>query len=58
MQRQYLPGLNPVAGTTVDLTIGFARAGLVTSRVIIRDQRDVYAGITSGAKLETPEATN
>jgi hypothetical protein len=50
-------GVNPVAGTTVDLTIGFARAGLVTSRVIIRDQRDVYAGITSGAKLETPATT-
>ena len=46
-------GVNPVAGTTVDLMIGFARAGLVTTRVIIRDQRDIYAGITSGAKLET-----
>lgn len=50
-------GVNPVAGTTVDLTIGFARAGLVTERVIIRDQRDIYAGITSGAKLAAPEAT-
>ena len=46
-------GVNPVAGTTVDLTIGFARAGLVTVRAIIRDKRDVYAGVTSGAKLET-----
>ena len=45
-------GVNPVAGTTVDLTIGFARAGLVTERVIIRDQRDIYAGITSGANLK------
>jgi hypothetical protein len=50
-------GVNPVAGTTVDLTIGFARAGLVTTRVIIRDQRDIYAGITSGAKLETAATT-
>jgi hypothetical protein len=50
-------GVNPVAGTTVDLMIGFARAGLVTTRVIIRDQRDIYAGITSGAKLETAATT-
>lgn len=50
-------GVNPVAGTTVDLTIGFARAGLVTERVIIRDQRDIYAGITSGAKIEAPVTT-
>jgi hypothetical protein len=48
-------GVNPVAGTTVDLTVGFARSGLVTVRAIIRDQRDVYAGITSGTKLVTPE---
>jgi hypothetical protein len=50
-------GVNPVAGSHVDLTIGFARAGLVTVRVIVRDQRDIYAGVTSGAKLATP-ATN
>ena len=50
-------GVNPVAGTTVDLTIGFARAGLVTERVSIRDQRDIYAGITSGAKIEAPVTT-
>jgi len=49
-------GANPIAGTTVDLTVGFARAGLVTVRAIIRDQRDVYAGITSGAKLAAPDA--
>ena len=50
-------GVNPIAGKTVDLTVGFARAGLVTVRAIIRDQRDVYAGITSGAKLAATEAT-
>lgn len=44
-------GVNPVAGTNVSLTIGFARAGLVTVNVIIRDKRDDYAGVTSGAKL-------
>jgi hypothetical protein len=46
-------GVNPVAGTNVDLTIGFARAGLVTVKTIIRDKRDLYANVTSGAKLET-----
>lgn len=40
-------GVNPEAGKTVDLTLGFAKAGLVTVKVIIRDQRDIYAGITS-----------
>lgn len=44
-------GVNPVPGTNVSLTIGFARAGLVTVNVIIRDKRDDYAGVTSGAKL-------
>ncbi len=48
-------GVNAQAGTTVDLTIGFARAGLVTVRTIIRDKRDIYAGVTSGSKLATPE---
>ena len=50
-------GVNPIAGTHVDLTIGFARAGLVTLRVIIRDKRDIYADVTTGAKLATPAAT-
>ncbi len=50
-------GVNPVAGTNVDITIGFARAGLVTVRALIRDKRDLYANVTSGAKLSTPEAT-
>ncbi len=46
-------GVNPVAGTNVDLTIVFARAGLLTVKTIIRDKRDLYANVTSGAKLET-----
>lgn len=54
--KAVFPGVNAIAGTNVDLTIGYARAGLVTVRVIIRDQRDIYAGITSGAKLQTPTA--
>ncbi len=49
--KAVFPAVGAIAGTTVELTIGFARAGLVTVRTIIRDQRDIYAGITSGAKL-------
>ena len=55
--KAVFPGVNAVAGTHVDVTIGFARAGLVKVRAIIRDQRDLYANVTSGAKLATTEAT-
>ena len=41
-------GVTPVAGRHVKLSIGFARAGLVTAEVIIRDKRDDYKNITSG----------
>ena len=51
------PGVGAVAGRNVDITIGFARAGLVTVRAIIRDKRDIYADVTTGAKLATPAAT-
>jgi hypothetical protein len=55
--KALFPGVNPVAGTTVDLTIGFARAGLVKVKAIIRDKRDIYANVTSGSKLATPAAS-
>ena len=54
--KAVFPGVNPVAGTRVNLTIGFARAGLVTLNVIVRDQRDIYANVTSGAKLAVTPA--
>jgi hypothetical protein len=44
-------GVNAVPGTNVTLSIGFARAGLVTVNVIIRDKRDLYSDVTTGAKL-------
>jgi hypothetical protein len=49
--KAYFAGVNAKPGSTVQLTIGFARAGLVTMNVIIRDKRDVYADVTTGAKL-------
>ena len=41
-----LVGAKP--GTHVDVTIGFARAGLVNLEVIIRDKRDDFANVTAG----------
>ena len=55
--KAVFPGVGAVAGRNVDFTIGFARAGLVTVRAIIRDKRDIYADVTTGAKLATPAAT-
>ena len=40
-------GVKPVAGRRVKLSLGFARAGLVTADVIIRDKRDDYKDIVS-----------
>lgn len=55
--KAVFPAVGAVAGTTVDVTIGFARAGLVTIKAIIRDKRDIYANVTSGSKLVTPAPT-
>ena len=44
--KAVFPGVSAIAGTHVDVTIGFARAGLVTVKAIIRDQRDLYANVT------------
>lgn len=47
--KAVFPGVNAVAGTHVDVTIGFARAGLVNIKAIIRDKRDIYADVTAGS---------
>lgn len=44
-------GVGASAGKNVTLSLAFARAGVVKIDAIIRDQRDTYANITSGAKL-------
>jgi len=54
--KAVFPGVGAEAGKNVTVTLAFARAGVVTLNAIIRDQRDDYAGITTGAKLAT-EAT-
>jgi len=48
-------GVSPVAGRHVNLSLGFARAGMVTAEVIIRDKRDAYKNVTSGI---SPAATS
>ena len=40
-------GVTPVAGRHVKLSLGFARAGMVTVEVIIRDKRDDYKDVVS-----------
>ena len=49
-------GVSPVAGRHVKLSLGFARAGMVTAEVIIRDKRDDYKNVTSG--VAAPAATS
>lgn len=41
------PILNAKAGSHVQVTMFFARAGEITVLAIVRDQRDTYAGITA-----------
>ena len=47
--KAFFSGVNPVAGRHVKLSLGFARAGLVTAEVIIRDKRDDYRNVTSNS---------
>jgi hypothetical protein len=39
-------GVGAQAGNNVELSLAFARAGVVKTNVIIRDKRDDYAGVT------------
>jgi hypothetical protein len=44
-------GVGATPGKNITLSLAFARAGVVTIDAIIRDKRDTYANVTSGAKL-------
>ena len=48
-------GANPKPGTHVTVSIGFAKAGFVSADVIIRDKRDDFKNVISGAKLATAD---
>jgi hypothetical protein len=41
-------------GTTLEIALGFARAGRVVVRVIVRDTSDIYAGVTADALVTAP----
>jgi copper(I)-binding protein len=45
--KAVIPNLGVKAGNTVDLSFLFETAGMVTVKAIVRDQRDIYAGVTS-----------
>jgi hypothetical protein len=49
-------GANPKPGTHVTVSIGFAKAGFVSADVIIRDKRDDFKNVISGAKLTTADS--
>ena len=44
-------GVGATPGKNVQLQLAFARAGVVTVNAIIRDKRDTYSNVTTGAKL-------
>ena len=48
-------GVNPQAGTNVKVSIGFAKAGLVSAEVIIRDKRDDFKNVISGNQLTSAD---
>jgi hypothetical protein len=45
--KAVIPNLGVKSGNTVDISFLFQTAGIVTVKAIVRDQRDIYAGITS-----------
>ena len=51
--KAVFPDANPKPGTHVTISLGFAKAGFVTAEVIIRDKRDDFKNVISGATLAT-----
>ena len=51
--KAVFPGANPKPGTHVTISLGFAKAGFVSAEVIIRDKRDDFKNVISGATLAT-----
>ena len=51
--KAVFPAVGAEPGKYVTVTLAFARAGILTLNAIIRDQRDNYANISTGAKLTT-----
>jgi copper(I)-binding protein len=50
------PGFTSPAGSRVQVTLFFARAGEITVDALVRGATDVYANVTSGAAVNAPAA--
>ncbi|MEY3636087.1 MAG: hypothetical protein RL147_516 [Actinomycetota bacterium] len=48
------PGFTSPAGSRVEVTLFFARAGEVTVEALVREAADIYANVTSGAAVNAP----
>jgi hypothetical protein len=55
--KAVLTGFGAKPGTFVSVTMFFARAGEVTRSVIVRENKDEYAGVTAGGILATTTAS-
>ena len=55
--KAVLTGFGGEPGTHVRVTMFFARAGEITKDVLVRENKDEYAGITAGAILATTTAS-
>ena len=55
--KAVLTGFGAKPGTFVSVTMFFARAGEVTRSVLVRENKDEYAGITAGGILATTTAS-
>jgi len=53
--KAVFPGANAKPGTHVTVSLGFAKAGFVSADVIIRDKRDAFKNVISGAILSTAD---
>jgi len=53
--KAVFPGANAKPGTHVTVSLGFAKAGFVSADVIIRDKRDAFKNVISGAILTTAD---
>lgn len=48
------PGFISPAGSRVEVTLFFARAGEITVDALVRGATDIYANVTSGGSVSTP----
>ena len=48
------PGFSMAAGSRVEVTLFFARAGEITVDALVRGATDIYANVTSGGPVSAP----